>query len=83
MSYLKITRYGCRPLGYGPLGIDGEPVLAWRHIASGRRVFTCPDVPGFGWHIEDDGRGLDSFSSSLFAVVKRLEHDIANNQPAA
>lgn len=78
MAYLKITRYGCRPLGNGPLVPGGEPVLAWEHIASGRRVFTCPDVPGFGWHIEGDGRGFDSYSSSLRAIVRKLERDLAH-----
>jgi hypothetical protein len=74
MAYLKITRYGCRPLGYGPLALGGEPVLAWRHIATGIRVFTCPEMPGFGWHIEGDDS--DAFSSSLRAVAARLERRI-------
>lgn len=73
MAYLKITRYGCRPLGYGPLTpIEGaESVLAWEHIATGTRVFTCPDIPGFGWRVVGDPS--ESFSSSLRAVARRVE----------
>lgn len=71
MAYLKITRYGCRPLGHGPLVIGGESVLAWEHIATGKVVFTCPDLPGFGWRVK--GEGEARFSSSLRAIARRLD----------
>lgn len=71
MAYVKITRFGCRPLGYAPLVEGGESVLAWEHVATGKRVFTCPDVSGFGWRVMGDPS--ESFSSSLRAVARRVE----------
>ena len=70
MAYVKITRYGCRPLGMTPLAIGGEPVLAWQHIATGRRIFTCPDLAEYGWRVEHDDP--DAFSSSLRAAAFRV-----------
>ncbi len=78
MAYLKITRYGCRPLGYGPLVLDGEPVLHWQHIATGKTVFTCPDIPGYGWRVAGEaGEAGERFSSSLRAIARRLDREVA------
>lgn len=78
MAYIKVTRYGCRPLGFVPMVEGGEKVLLWEHIASGNRVFTCPDIPGFGWKVA--GEPSDRFSSSLRAIARRLDRELAREK---
>lgn len=71
MAYIKTTRHGCRPMGHGPLVTGGEPVLRWSHIKTGRTVFTCPDIPGFGWRVA--GETGERWASSLRAISRRLD----------